>query len=63
MVTVFEEMPDQKTALQETKRVLKPGGLLAITEFFPDPDYPLKSTVIRKVEKAGFILDETLGSL
>jgi len=36
--------------------VLKPGGILAVTEFFPDPDYPLKSTTIKQCEKAGFIL-------
>ena len=62
MITVFGEIPDQIKALQEIKRVLKPGGILAITEMFLDPDYLLKSTVTKKGGKAGFILDEISGS-
>ncbi len=62
MITVFGEIPDQNKALQEIKRVLKPGGILAITEMFLDPDYLLKSTVTKKGRKAGFILDEISGS-
>ena len=62
MITVFGEIPDQNKALQEIKRVLKPGGILAITEMFLDPDYLLKSTATKKGEKAGFILDEISGS-
>jgi len=41
-VTVLQELPDKNRALKEMKRVLKPGGILAVTEFLPDPDYPLK---------------------
>jgi len=62
MITVLGEVPDQNKALQEIKRVLKPGGILAITEMFIDPDYLLKSTVTKKGEKVGFILDEISGS-
>ncbi len=62
MITVLGEIPDQNKALQEIKRVLKPGGILAITEMFLDPDYLLKSTVTKKGGKAGFILDEISGS-
>ncbi len=62
MVTVFGEIPDHNKALQEIKRVLKPGGILAITEMFLDPDYLLKSTVTKKGGKAGLILDEISGS-
>ena len=62
MVTVLQEMPDRNRALQETIRVLKPGGILAVTEFLPDPDYPLKSTTIKIGREAGFILDEASGS-
>jgi SAM-dependent methyltransferase len=62
MVTVFGEIPDHDKTLKEIKRVLKPGGILAITELFLDPDYLLKSTVTKKGGEAGFILDEISGS-
>lgn len=61
MVTVLQELPDRNRALKEIKRVLKPGGILAVTEFLPDPDYPLKSTTIKLGEEAGFILDKVEG--
>ena len=61
MVTVLQEIPDRKRALAEIRRVLKPGGTLAVTEFFIDPDYPLKSTTTRLVEGEGFVLEECLG--
>lgn len=62
-VTVLQELPDQNRALKEMKRVLKPGGILAVSEFLPDPDYPLKSTTIRLGEEAGFIQDKVEGNL
>jgi len=63
MVTVLQEIPDRQRALKEVKRVLKPDGILAVTEFLPTPDYVLKSTTIKICKKAGFILDKTLGNL
>lgn len=62
-VTVLQELPDRNKALKEMKRVLKPGGILAVTEFLPDPDYPLKSTTIKLGEDAGFMLDKVEGNL
>jgi len=62
MITVLQEIPDRHRALQEIKRVLRPGGVLAVTEFLPDPDYPLKSTTIKAVKKTGFALDEVMGN-
>jgi len=62
MVTVLQEIPDKKKALKEAKRVLKPGGILAVSELLPDPDYPFKSTTIKLGEEAGFILDKALGN-
>jgi ubiquinone/menaquinone biosynthesis C-methylase UbiE len=41
-VTVLPEIPDRRRALAELRRVLKPGGVLSITEEFVDPDYPLR---------------------
>ena len=62
MVTVLPEIPDQEKTLTEIKRVLKPAGILAVTEFFPDPDYPFSKTTARRGEKAGFKVDEILGN-
>jgi len=63
MVTVLQEIPDRGRALREIRRVLKPGGILAITEFLPDPDYPLRSTTIKIGQREGFVLDDNLGNL
>ena len=63
MVTVFQEIPDKQRALKEILRVLKPSGILAISEWLPDPDYPWKSTTIRQVEKAGFKFEGFSGNL
>ena len=41
---------------------LKPGGVLAVTELFPDPDYPWKSTTIKLGTEAGFVVDEVSGN-
>ncbi|UCH51286.1 MAG: methyltransferase domain-containing protein, partial [Chloroflexota bacterium] len=62
MVTVLQEVPDRNKALQEAKRVLKRGGILAVTELFPDPDYPWKSTTIKLGSGAGFVVDEISGN-
>ncbi|MBM3141767.1 MAG: methyltransferase domain-containing protein [Chloroflexi bacterium] len=62
MVTVLQEIPDRNRALHEVKRVLKPGGILAVTELFPDPDYPWKSTTIKLGKEAGFALDKVSGN-
>jgi ubiquinone/menaquinone biosynthesis C-methylase UbiE len=62
MVTVLQEIPDRNKALHEVKRVLKSGGLLAVTELFPDPDYPWKSTTIKLGEEAGFVVDAVSGN-
>jgi ubiquinone/menaquinone biosynthesis C-methylase UbiE len=62
MVTVLQEIPDRNKALHEVKRVLKPGGILAVTELFPDPDYPWKSTTIKLGNGAGFVVDKISGN-
>lgn len=63
LVTVLQEIPDKDRALWEIKRVLKTGGILAVTEFLPDPDYPLSSTTIRMGEQAGLAPEGKSGNL
>lgn len=62
MVTVLQEIPDRNRALQEVHRVLKSNGILAVTELFPDPDYPWKSTTVKLGMGAGFVVDEISGN-
>ncbi len=62
MITVLQEIPDRHRALLEARRVLKPSGILAVTEFFPDPDYPLRSTLIKQATGAGFVDAKVLGN-
>lgn len=61
-ITVLQEIPDRQRALKEAKRVLKRGGIVAVTEFLPDPDYPLKSSTKLDLRRAGFTIDGVDGS-
>jgi len=63
LVTVLPEIPDRIRALGELRRVLKPGGVLSITEEFLDPDYLFAPETIRLVESAGFHLAQRYGGL
>jgi ubiquinone/menaquinone biosynthesis C-methylase UbiE len=62
LITVLAEIPDQQKALLEIKRVLKPGGILAVSEFLPDPDYSFKETTARRVTNTGFDLEGFYGN-
>lgn len=61
LCTVLGEIPDREAALRECYKALKPGGILSITEIFPDPHYQPRTTVRRLVEEAGFYLKEMFG--
>lgn len=43
--------------------MLKPGGILAVTELLLDPDYPLASETRRRGQAAGFKIVDTYGNL
>lgn len=63
MIGVLGEIPDKNKTLLEVKRVLKNGGLLAIGELLPDPDYPRKKSVTRWCNDAGLELAGVHGGI
>lgn len=61
MVAVFGEIPDKRGAVREYARVLRPRGILAVTEHLPDPDYTRSSTLCRVIAPLGFTPERCLG--
>jgi len=62
MVTVLSEIPDQARALAECRRALKPGGILAVSEWLFDPDYSLSRAVVQRGIEAGYALQGIHGN-
>ncbi len=56
LITVLGEVPDRTQALRETRRVLRPGGGVTVTEYVPDPDFSLPSTVAGWAGGAGLVV-------
>jgi len=63
LVTVLGEISDKEKALEEIYNVLKPGGVLSITEVLPDPDYQSSKTVMHLADKAGFDIAKKYGNI
>ena len=60
---ILGEIPDKKSALEEILKTLKPGGILSVTEVFPDPDFQRQSKVLRLASAVGFALDKKYGNI
>jgi SAM-dependent methyltransferase len=54
LVTVLGEIPDKRAALRELYRVIRPDGVLSITEVLPDPHYQSIARVRELAARAGF---------
>ncbi len=62
LVAVLGEVANQQAFLSEARRVLKPGGVLSISEHLPDPDFSPFAKVKSLVEKEGFTFFERHGA-
>lgn len=61
LCTVLGEIPDRDTALRQCYDALKPGGLLSISEIFPDPHFQTRANVQRLADEVGFRLKKMHG--
>ena len=61
LVAVLGEVPEPRKCLRALHRVIRPDGLLSITEHLPDPDFSRPSHLRRMVEQEGFAFLERFG--
>lgn len=61
LALVLGEVPDQAGCLREIYRVLRPHGLLSLTEQSLDPDFIPLADLQALVESNGFRLEKTYG--
>lgn len=61
LVSVLGEVPEPRRCLAGLHRIVRPGGLLSITESLPDPDFWSFPTLRSRVEEEGFGFAERFG--
>lgn len=61
LVTVFGEIEERDAFLREAARVLRPNGVISITEHHPDPDFEHAHEVAECLDAHGFVPLQTLG--
>jgi ubiquinone/menaquinone biosynthesis C-methylase UbiE len=62
MIACLPEIPNPVRVLKEIKRILKPNGLVCLSELLPDPDYPRRKTEKKWANEAGLELDNQFGN-
>jgi ubiquinone/menaquinone biosynthesis C-methylase UbiE len=62
-IATLPEILDPIKALREFHRILKPEGLLCLSELLLDADYPLRRTEKKWASKTGFKLKKEYGNL
>jgi len=61
LIDVVGETPNELALFRECARVLKPGGVLAVTEQLMDPDFRLPRTMRNLASKANLLDAGSIG--
>lgn len=61
-IACLPEIPDPVRVLKEYKRVLKPDGIITLSELLMDPDYPFRKTEKKWAAEAGLKFIEGFGN-
>jgi SAM-dependent methyltransferase len=61
-ITCLPEIPEPVRVLRECRRILKPDGLICLSELVLDPDYPRRRTEKGWAKAAGLELRQEFGS-
>lgn len=54
LVAVLGEIQDTDGAVRELRRVLRPAGVLSVSEHLPDPDFTTRTALRSRLHQAGF---------